>query len=121
MATRILAALSITTGGILIAAVVPSFVKGHEEHRVLQRIADQGEFLQSEWTPPTDECAHPERWQMLDPQTAELEVLDLLEALAKAVKPQLIVETRNLHRAQRHPDGPGPESQRVRANHHYRT
>lgn len=93
MATRILAALSITTGGILIAAVVPPFVKGHEEHRILQRIADQGEFLQSEWTPPTHECAHPERWQMLDPQTAELEVLDLLEALVKAVKPQLIVET----------------------------
>lgn len=90
---RILALLAIAAGGILIAFVVPPFVKGREEHRILERIADQGEFLQSEWIPPTAECAHPERWQMLDPQSAEIEVLDLLEALIKAVKPQLIVET----------------------------
>ncbi|HET9183607.1 MAG TPA: CmcI family methyltransferase [Candidatus Angelobacter sp.] len=93
-ATRILVSvLPIAIGGGLIALVVPSFIKGHEEHRILERIADQGEFVQSEWIPPTPECAHPERWQMLDPQSAEVEVLDLLEALIKAVKPELIVET----------------------------
>lgn len=93
-ATRILIfLLPIAIGGGLIALVVPSFVKGHEEHRILERIADQGEFVQSEWIPPTPECAHPERWQMLDPQSAEIEVLDLLEVLIKAVKPELIVET----------------------------
>lgn len=85
--------LPIAIGVGLIAAVVPPFVKGHEEHRVLERIASQGEFLQPEWIPPTPECAHPERWQMLDPQSAEMEVLDFLESLIKAVKPELIVET----------------------------
>ena len=92
--TRILISLlPIVIGGGLIAFVVPSFIKGHEEHRILERIADQGEFVQSEWIPPTPECSHPERWQMLDPQSAEIEVLDLLEVLIKAVKPELIVET----------------------------
>lgn len=85
--------LPIALGCLLIAVVVTPFMKGHEEHRILHRIADQGEFLQSEWVPPTPECAHPERWQMLDPQSAEMEVLDLLESLIKAVKPELIVET----------------------------
>ncbi|MGE5325004.1 MAG: O-methyltransferase [Actinomycetota bacterium] len=93
-ATRVLISLlPIAIGGSLIALVVPSFIKGHEEHRILERIAEQGEFVQSEWIPATPECAHPERWQMLDPQSAEVEVLDLLEVLIKAVKPELIVET----------------------------
>lgn len=85
--------LPIAVGCVLIAVVVPPFVKGQEVHRILDRIADQGEFLQSEWIPSTPECAHPERWHMLDPQSAEMEVLDLLESLIKAVKPELIVET----------------------------
>jgi predicted O-methyltransferase YrrM len=93
VAIPIAASLSVTAGGFVIAAVIPPFMRGREEHRVLRRIADQGEFLQSEWIPPTEECAHPERWRMLDPQSAELEVLDLLEAIIKALKPQLIVET----------------------------
>ena len=91
--TRILCLLLVVIGGALIAVIVPRFLKGHEEHRILQRIADQGEFRQSEWIPPTPECSHPERWQMLDPQSAEVEVLDLLESLIRAVKPDLIVET----------------------------
>ena len=91
--TRILCLLPIAIGGALVAVIVPRFVKGREEHRILQRIADQGEFRQSEWIPPTPECPHPERWKMLDPQTAEIEVLDLLESLIRAVKPELIVET----------------------------
>lgn len=89
----LLGALPVAIGCGLIALLVPPFLKRPEEHRVLQRIADQGEFVQPEWIPSTPECAHPERWQMLDPQSAEMEVLDLLEALIKAVKPELIVET----------------------------
>lgn len=92
-ATRILCLLLIVIGGALIAVIVPRFLKGCEEHRILQRIADQGEFCQREWIPPTPECSNPERWQMLDPQSAEIEVLDLLESLIRAVKPELIVET----------------------------
>ena len=91
--TRILCLLLIVTGGALIAVIVPRFIKGREEHRILERIDDQGEFRQSEWIPPTPECPNPERWQMLDPQSAEVEVLDLLESLIRVVKPELIVET----------------------------
>ena len=90
---RLLYALMIVAGGIIVASVVPRFLKGEESHRVLERIAAQGEFVQTEWVPPTPECPHPERWQMLDPESAEIEVLALLHALIVAVKPELIVET----------------------------
>lgn len=85
--------LPILLGGIVIAMVVPPFVKGREEHRILERIAQQGEFVQSEWVPPTPECPHPERWHMLDAQSAEIEVLDFLRSLILLMKPELIVET----------------------------
>ena len=83
----------VALGAIIVAAVLPPFLKGEESHRVLERIAAQGEFVQTEWVPPTRECPHPERWQMLDPESAEIEVLDLLRALIVALKPELIVET----------------------------
>lgn len=85
--------LGIVSGGIVIAMVLPSFLKGREEHRILQRIAQQGEFVQAEWAPPTPECPHPERWHMLDAQSAEIEVLEFLRSLILLVKPDLIVET----------------------------
>jgi predicted O-methyltransferase YrrM len=85
--------LSVVVGAIVVAIVVPPFVKGREEHRILDRIAQQGEFVQPEWVPPTPECPHPERWHMLDAQSAELEVLDFLKSLILLLKPDLIVET----------------------------
>ncbi len=85
--------LSVVVGAIVIATVVPPFVKGREEHRILERIAQQGEFVQPEWVPPTPECPNPERWHMLDAQSAELEVLDFLKSLILLLKPELIVET----------------------------
>jgi predicted O-methyltransferase YrrM len=91
--TKFLFFVPITAGVIVIAAVVPPFVKGREEHRILERIAEQGEFVQSEWVPPTPECPHPERWRMLDAQSAEVEVLDFLKSLILLLKPELIVET----------------------------
>jgi predicted O-methyltransferase YrrM len=84
---------AILAGGIWIATVIPSFLKRYEGLRVIDRIADQGEAAQPEYAAPTPECLHPERWQMLDAQTAELEVLDFLKALVITTKPSLIVET----------------------------
>lgn len=85
--------LPILAGTFLLAIVVPSFVKGREGHRILHRIAAQGEFVQPEWASATPECPFPEKWQMVDAQSAELEVLDLLKSIVLAVKPELIVET----------------------------
>src|SRR5262249_3271460 len=48
--------LPVTVGCLLLALIVPPFIKGHEEHRILDRIAAQGQFVQSEWVQPTLEC-----------------------------------------------------------------
>jgi predicted O-methyltransferase YrrM len=80
-------------GGAVLAIIIPPFVKGHEQHRILDRVAAQGEFIQFEATVSTPECPHPGRWQMVDAQSAEIEVLDFLKALVITVKPDLIVET----------------------------
>jgi len=84
---------AILGGGILLALVVPPFVKGYEGHRILDRVSEQGESVQDEYVPPTPECPHPELWKMVDSQTSELEVLDYLKSVVMTVKPQLIVET----------------------------
>ncbi len=83
----------ILAGGVVLAIIIPPFVKGHEQHRILDRVAAQGEFVQTEATVSTPECPHPERWQMVDAQSAEIEVLDFLKSLVVTVKPDLIVET----------------------------
>lgn len=85
--------LPMITGALLLAFVVPPFLKGKEEHRILDQIRSQGESVQHEWAPPTAECPFPERWRMLDAQSAEIEVLDFLKALVLTVKPDLILET----------------------------
>jgi len=83
----------ILAGGTIIAVIVPKFLKRREEHRIIERVSSQGEAIQSEYTPATAECPHPERWKMLDSMTAEVEVLDFLKALVMTVKPELVVET----------------------------
>jgi predicted O-methyltransferase YrrM len=83
----------IVAGGAIIALVVPRFLRRREEHRIIERVSSQGEAIQSEYTPATAECPHPERWKMLDSMTAEVEVLDFLKALVTTVKPELVVET----------------------------
>ncbi|HEY6248849.1 MAG TPA: class I SAM-dependent methyltransferase [Candidatus Angelobacter sp.] len=85
--------LPIVAGAVLLALVVPPFVRGREEHRILDRIAAQGEFVQTEWADSTPECPFPEKWSMVDAQSAELEVLGFLESLVMTAKPDLIVET----------------------------
>jgi predicted O-methyltransferase YrrM len=85
--------LPLLVGASLLAVVVPPFVKGREEHRILDRIAAQGEFVQPEWAASTPECPFPEKWHMVDAQSAELEVLDFLKSIVLTAKPDLIVET----------------------------
>ena len=83
----------IIAGAAIITVIVPRFLKRREEHRIIERVATQGETIQAEYTPPTPECPHPERWKMLDSMTAEVEVLDFLKSLVMTVKPELVVET----------------------------
>jgi len=84
---------AIAGGAIAIAMIVPPFVKQYEGHRILARIAEQGESIQEEYVSPTPECPHPELWHMVDSQTSELEVVEFLKAIVTTVKPGLVVET----------------------------
>lgn len=83
----------IVAGAAVLGFVLPPFLKGHEEHRILDRIDVVGESAQPEYVGPTPECPFPERWQMLDAQSAEVEVLDFLKSFVETVKPDVIVET----------------------------
>jgi predicted O-methyltransferase YrrM len=80
-------------GVVLIAWVVPRFLKKREEHHIIARIEEQGEARQPEYTPSTHECPHPERWTMIDSMSAEVEILDFLKQLVLTLKPEVIVET----------------------------
>jgi predicted O-methyltransferase YrrM len=90
---EVLCISAIFAGAVLIAIIVPRFVKKYEGHHILDRVSELGETVQPEYTPPTPECPHPELWQMVDSQTTELEVIDFLGSLVRTIKPHLIVET----------------------------
>ena len=94
LTTNIVSALTGICGVVLIAVLVPPFTKkGAEYHRILSHLVDEGESIQSEYTPPTPECPNPKLWNMVDSQTTELEVLDFLKSLVTTLKPKLILET----------------------------
>ena len=93
LAAETLCILGILAGGVLIAAIVPSFVKKYEGHHILDRANKQDQIVQEEYMPPTPECPDPGLWRMVDSQTSELEVLDFLKTLVITLKPHLIVET----------------------------
>jgi predicted O-methyltransferase YrrM len=90
---RLLFILMILSGATVIAVIVWGFLKGKEVQLILDRVAEQGGFVQAEYTPATPECPHPERWSMLDSKSSEVEVIEFLKSLVMTVKPQLIVET----------------------------
>jgi prolipoprotein diacylglyceryl transferase len=90
---QITSLVSMAAGAVVIAVVVPRYLRGKEEHRILEHVALWGEATQPEYTPATPECPHPERWRMYDTMSAEVEVLDFLKDLVKTMKPRLIVET----------------------------
>lgn len=69
------------------------FRKEKQEHRVMREALKRSGQLVPEYHRPTPECPHPERWNMHDSMTAEVEVLEFLYALVKTAKPSLVVET----------------------------
>jgi len=87
------ALVSIAAGAILLAIIVPRFLRPREEHRIIADVSATGESLQPEYTPATPECPHPELWKMYDSMSAEVEVLDFLRQLVITLKPNLVVET----------------------------
>ena len=84
---------SILAGAVLLWRIKSKFYALKKEHRIVEHIAAHGDILQLEYSRPTPECLHPERWHMYDSMSAEVEVLDFLCQLVKTVKPELIVET----------------------------
>jgi len=92
--TAIIAGLiSLLAGAVLLAIIVPRFLRTREEHRIIADVSATGESLQPEYTPATPECPHPELWKMYDSMSAEAEVLDFLKQLVITLKPNLVVET----------------------------
>jgi predicted O-methyltransferase YrrM len=77
----------------MIALIVPPFMRRYEGLRILDRIAEDEQSVQPEYTPATPECPNPELWSMLDSQTTEVEVLDFLKTIVTTIKPRLVVET----------------------------
>lgn len=64
-----------------------------QEHKVMLQHERAAGSLLPEYHRATPECAHPERWSMIDSMTAEVEVLELLATLVTTLKPELVVET----------------------------
>jgi len=83
----------IIAGAVILGCILPPFLKGHEEHRILDSISLVGEAAQPEYVAATAECPHPENWHMLDAQSAEAEVLDFLKSFIVTVKPDVVLET----------------------------
>jgi len=88
-----LSLLVLLVAGIMVARIVPPFMRRYEGLRILETVGHDEQVAQPEYTPATPECPHPELWRMLDSQTTEVEVLDFLKTLVTTVKPKLIVET----------------------------
>jgi predicted O-methyltransferase YrrM len=80
-------------GGFLLWWILARYHTVAREHRILQHVAKRGDNLQQEYSRPTPECPHPERWRMYDAMAAEAEVLDFLKTLVTTIKPELVVET----------------------------
>jgi predicted O-methyltransferase YrrM len=55
------------------------------------------EKLSGEKSLPSPECPFPQRWSMIDGNTAEIETLEFLYSVARLFKPGLIVETGTWH------------------------
>ena len=48
---------------------------------------------EAQYTVPSAECPHPERWHATDPQSTEMEVTELVAAFIRALQPDYVVET----------------------------
>ncbi len=84
---------SIVAGAIVLALILPRFLRTREEHRIIEDVNTTGDSIQSEYAPSSPECPHPELWKMYDSMSAEVEVLDFLKQVVLTLKPNVIVET----------------------------
>jgi hypothetical protein len=48
---------------------------------------------ESRYTPPRDDCPHPEYWHCPDDESAETEISELVGAFVRAIQPDIVVET----------------------------
>jgi predicted O-methyltransferase YrrM len=48
---------------------------------------------EARWTPPREDCPHPEWWHSTDDDSTELEVTELVAAFVRATQPEVVVET----------------------------
>lgn len=48
---------------------------------------------ESEITPPSGWCPHPERWSSTDDESCEVEIAELMAAFVRAVHPDFVLET----------------------------
>ena len=70
----------------------------HSQVRPVRRSFLYGdETLSGEKSLPNPECSSPQRWSMIDGNTAEVETLEFLYSLVRLLKPSLIVETGTWH------------------------
>jgi predicted O-methyltransferase YrrM len=84
---------SVLAGAVLLWRIKSRFYAREKVHRIIENIAERGDVLQPEYHKATPECPHPERWNMYDSMSAEVEVLDFLKTLVITIKPELVVET----------------------------
>ena len=88
-----LSLVAILAGSVLTFFRVSAFLKQREEHRILMEQAESTACAVPEYTGASLECPEPHLWSMFDSMTAEVEVLDLLRSIVRALKPKLVVET----------------------------
>jgi predicted O-methyltransferase YrrM len=55
------------------------------------------ELLSGEKSLPSPECPFPQRWSMIDGNTAEIETLEFLYSIVRLLKPGLVIETGAWH------------------------
>lgn len=56
-------------------------------------IFNSGDFLESNFTQPRDDCPHPEYWHSDDNESTEWEVIEFLYGLIRCLQPEFILET----------------------------
>ena len=111
---------SILAGAVLLWRIKSKFYALKKEHRIVEHIAEHGDILQPEYSRPTPECPHPERWHMYDSMSAEVEVLDFLRATGHHREARADRGDRNVFGVEHAAPGGRTEGQRHGQGNHLR-
>lgn len=57
------------------------------------KLRSEESLRESRWTQPRDSCPRPEWWHAIDYMSTELEVIEAIAALVRALQPEYVVET----------------------------